>query len=230
MTSDTEQTTEPHAVLEVEMRLYIPVPVASFEGYLDDAEPTLENIQDLRVDELRDVLLEDTDRLFDAITEKLEAGDDFIDINGVDDIEQRERPGPVEFYKPADGELYTLPVPNMISGNVIFTENGIEPVEVSNVNKLTDDQLEGAYYAARRIWGLRGMHRYQQEQMAEFLSEIQWAMLARPSRHVFKPMERCCELDHNADGDCPKHLAGRCDYCGGEPEGHLVREEKSNAG
>lgn len=210
----TEQATEPQAILEVEMRLYIPVPCEAFEGYTDEQDPGLEAIQNLRVDELRDVLLEDTDRLHDAIMQELEAGGDFIDIGGVEEIVHQEPAGKVELYKP-DG-LYTLPVPNLISGNVIFTDEGIVPVEVSNVNNLTDDQLEGAYYATKRVWGLRGMHRYQKEQIAEFLSELQWAMLARPSRHVFK-------ASLVSDGDVSGET---CSYCGNPQEGHLVRDEK----
>lgn len=201
--------TDTHEVVTCELRIdvQVDVPLKALEQY----DTPLDELHD---DQILDIIGEDTDLVPDALAQLFEEGGFTTAYVGVEVLDTNvvEKPTGVELYKP-DG-FYTLPVPNMISGNVRFTESGIEPVEVSNVNLLTDDQLQGAYYAVKRVWGLRGMHRYQKEQIGELLSELQWAMLARPSRHVFQPITT------------PTEHFGKCHYCGNPPEGHLVREPK----
>lgn len=164
---------------ELTPRLRVDVPVSELQAAYGD-------IGEMGEDEILDVIQQDTDRLPDALARLIEGGTT-IDIDLYDEAHEIEKLEPVRFSKPADGEFYLLPIPNFISGNVLFTENGIEVVEESPLNNLSDAELKGAYFAGKRIWGLRGMHRYQQEQLAEFMSELQWGMLARPSLHTFKP-------------------------------------------
>lgn len=202
MTTDTD--TKTYSMVNVRIELMVPVPRDAIEEAYGAPEELSES-------QLLDVILEDTDAIPNALDELFESQEyGWFDVTYEED-QQLPEPEPVKFSKPAEGELYTLPVPNFISGNVRFTENGIEAVEVSNVNKLTDEQLMGAYYSAKRIWGLRGMHRYQQEQMAEFISELQWGMLARPSLHAYKGPE---------DGINGGERHGDCLYCGQPEESH----------
>jgi len=209
------ETAERVITYEITPRLMVNVSVEALENY---GIP----LEDLRDDEILDIIGEDTDLVPNAVAKLFEEQNfttAYVDVDKWQGPHDVPEPAPVALIKP-DG-IYTLPVPNLITGNVIFTEDGIVDVEVSNVNVLSDDQLEGAYYAAKRIWGLRGMHRYQKEQIAEFLSELQWAMLARPSRHVFTAGEQ-------TSGDL--FDPALCSYCGGAEEGHLVRKGDTDAG
>lgn len=212
--TQTDEKTETVSVFEVEVRLRVPVPRDTVvEAY---GEP-----EQLTGSQALDVIMEDTDLLPNALMDLLESQEyGWFDVSYEEDEEQPPLE-PVRFYKPDEGAPYTLPVPNFISGNIQFTENGIEPIEESPVNVLTDDQLKGAYWAAKRIWGLRGMHRYQQEQMAEFISELQWGMLARPSLHQYHGPE---------DGINGGQRHGDCLHCGQPEEGHDKPKERGDAG
>lgn len=215
MTTATDIPTERVITYEITPRLTVDVPVRSLESYHGG------KAKELTDDEILEIISEDTDLVPNAVAalfEEQNFSSAYVDVSRWQDAHDAPIPERVTLIKPSDG-IYTLPVPNLITGNVIFTEDGIVDVEVSNVNVLSDDQLEGAYYAGKRIWGLRGMHRYQKEQIAELLSELQWAMLARPSRHVFIAGD-------NRVGDL--FSDSLCLHCNQVEEGHLVRDEKGS--
>lgn len=201
MTTTEDVKTEEVVTYELHVQLQVDVPTAALKQY---DKP----IEELRDDEILDIIAEDTDRIPDALAQMFERQDfttSYVEVGTWEEEHEAPVLEAVPFAKPEDGKPYTLPIPNFISGNMRLTEEGMEFIEESPVNVLSDEQLRGAYFAAKRIWGLRGMHRYQQEQMAEFLSELQWGMLARPTLHSFKAGEE-------TTGDL--FDAALCVYCG----------------
>lgn len=244
MSTDTAKKTVTFARLEVEMRLYVDVPLEVIVGNFGLP-------MHLKSQQLLEAILEDTDRLPNALDAYLESGAGHypdIDVCYDDDVEI-EPPGKVEFSKPKPGFYYTRPIPNFISGNVKFTEEGIEHVMESSANRFTPEQLRGAFEAGRRIWGLRKMGRPQQVEMGEYISELQWGMLSLPELHRFKPGEFEGDvvvgytggepLDENGDVqpddhfEAPKSYAPEvpiiehrvhppelCRYCGQPEDGH----------
>lgn len=206
MTTDTA-VMKTYSMIEVRVELHVPIERNLIEQAYGDPD-------DLSESQLLDVIMEDTDSLPNALQTLLREQDyAWFDVT-YDEDEEWVGPEPVAFSKPDEGGLYTLPIPNFINGNVRFTDEGIEAITESPANVLTDDQLKGAYYAAKRIWGLRGMHRYQQEQIAEFISELQWGMLARPSLHRF------AYKDDPDPASLDAQQEPTCRYCGQLSGGH----------
>lgn len=229
--------TKTYAMLDVELRLRVPVPRRKIEEiYGDPAE--------ISEAKLWDVLNEDPDAIFDALFLHLDNDGQPWSVT-YDEDEEREPQAQPEFRKPRPGHFYALPVPGLIDGAVTMTEEGFEPVTESAVNRFTDEQINGAYTAARKIWGMPWMGLAQRIVLSQYLSELQWAMLARPSLHRFKAGDWSGDvvvdttypeiegefeedgspcLDYSKGEDVIEHRVfdpTLCHYCGHGPDGHI---------
>jgi hypothetical protein len=185
--------TIPHAILEVELRVEVPIPVLLIEEVME-ADP--ENLSDTQ---MRELLEAEPYRLHDAIDSYLDSMPDLeAEYARIENVEPPEQLKTVR----ADG-VYKAPAPSLLerynySTGTLSTE--------SPANVLTDEQARGALWALRHAWNLPGMNRHQREYMVLFMSELEWVCCSRPSLHFFKPTED-----------------SSCEYCGMDEPGHDVR-------
>lgn len=236
MTTATTDT-KTYAMLDVELRLRIPVPRLKIEELYGDPSEISEA-------KLWDVLNEDPDALFDALFLHLDTGGQPWSVT-YDEDEEREPQAQPKLRKPGDGHHYTLPVPGLIDNAVTITSDGFVPILESAVNKFTVEQVNGAYTAARKIWGMPWMGLAQRIVLSQYLSELQWRMLATPELHRFKAGDWSGDvvvdtiypevegefeedgsprLDYSKGEDVIEHRTfdpTLCHYCGVEPDGHI---------